>query len=165
MTLYSPWRGDYVSDQKSADSLCVFCDIARDTTKDKQLGVLHRHGDIFVVMNRYPYNPGHIMIIPNTHEQNLECLDPKIWEQMAKLVPKAVAMLKDTLNCTGVNVGLNLGKSAGAGIAKHLHMHLVPRWEKDTNFMTSIADSRVYSVDFENIYQKLLEAKGKYLDV
>ena len=162
--LYSPWRGDYVTTKKSKDSSCVFCDIAKNLDKNEELGILYRKSDIFVVMNRYPYSPGHIMIEPNTHEQNLENLDAKTWEHMSSLVPKAVAMLKDTLNCTGVNVGLNLGKSAGAGIEEHLHMHLVPRWEKDTNFMTSIANSRVYSVDFENIYQKLLKIKGKYLD-
>lgn len=106
-------------------------------------------------MNKYPYTPGHFMVIPNLHIDNIESLSSEIWLEMSRLVQKSVKVLKEQFGVHGVNIGMNLGEHAGAGIANHVHYHIVPRWPRDTNFITAIGDVRVYSTDFEDVYQKL----------
>ena len=159
--LYAPWRNDYVKRDENKIQGCVFCHIV-NTKEDDKLHVLYRGQTCFVVMNKYPYTPGHFMIIPNIHTDNLESLDPKIWAEISQLTQKGVALLKDTLNAHGVNIGMNLGEIAGAGISEHIHMHLVPRWKSDTNFITSIGQTRVHSTDFEDIYTTLKNQANKY---
>jgi diadenosine tetraphosphate (Ap4A) HIT family hydrolase len=130
---------------------------------DEEHHVLYRDEHCFVVMNRYPYTPGHFMIIPHYHTDALEALDPVVWLHMSALAQKGVRMLKEGLGSHAVNIGMNLGSEAGAGIAEHIHMHLVPRWARDTNFITSIAKTRVYSTDFEKIYNKLKTIIPQYI--
>ena len=157
--LYAPWRDEYVTGERIDG--CVFCHItnAKDSEYEK-LGVLYRDEHCFIVMNKYPYTPGHFMIIPHFHTDKLEDLDSKVWLHMSGLAQKGVALLKDVLNAQGVNIGMNLGKAGGAGIAEHIHLHLVPRWERDTNFASSIAGVRVYSTNFDEIYKKLKDRKS-----
>ncbi len=159
--LYAPWRDEYVTEQKIEG--CVFCHIVSHTEDDAKLHVLYRDEYCFMVMNKYPYTPGHFMIIPNIHTDKLEALPSETWLHMSALAQKGVALLKEGLHAKGVNIGMNLGAAAGAGIAEHIHMHLVPRWERDTNFITSIGHTRVYSTDFEKIYKKIKELLPKYL--
>ena len=161
--LYAPWRTQYVTSDKSKRiEGCVFCHAANTLDDDENLGILHREKDFFIVMNKYPYSPGHFMIIPNLHTSNLEDLDPQTFAQMSMYAQKGVKMLKEIMNAHGVNIGMNLGKAGGAGIAEHIHLHLVPRWEGDTNFMTSVGDTRVYSSDMEEIYKKLKNVSADY---
>jgi diadenosine tetraphosphate (Ap4A) HIT family hydrolase len=160
--LYAPWRTDYVSSQKVKIEGCVFCHITNNPSKAEELGVLYTNKDFFIVMNKYPYSPGHIMIIPHFHTDKLEELDPATWAKMTLFAQKGVSLLKDVLNAQGVNLGMNLGQISGAGIAEHIHLHLVPRWMGDTNFITTIANTRVYSSDFNKIYKRLKEEAPKY---
>jgi len=159
--LYAPWRDEYVTNQKIDG--CVFCHISTHSKDDEELHVLYRDEHCFVVMNRYPYTPGHSMIIPHKHTDKLEELDSKVWLHMSELAQKSVRLLKEGMNAQGVNIGMNLGIAGGAGIAEHIHMHIVPRWQRDTNFITSIAHTRVYSTDFEKIFQKIKSLIYKYL--
>jgi len=151
--LYAPWRDEYVTGEKIDG--CVFCHISTHHKDDESLHVLYRDEHCFIVMNRYPYTPGHFMIIPHHHTDALESLDPAVWLHITALAQKGVRLLKESFGAQGVNLGMNLGKAGGAGIAEHIHLHLVPRWERDTNFITAIAETRVYSTDFEKIYQML----------
>ena len=159
--LYAPWRSDYVSGERIEG--CVFCHISSHEQDDEKLHVLYRDEKCFIVMNKYPYTPGHFMIIPHHHTDALEELDTEIWLHMSELAQKGVRMLKDGFGAHGVNLGMNLGSAGGAGIAEHIHLHLVPRWRGDTNFITSIGETRVYSSDFEKIYRKLKELLPAYL--
>jgi len=159
--LYAPWRDEYVTNKKIEG--CVFCHISTHKDDDKDLHVLYRDEKCFIVMNRYPYTPGHFMIIPHIHTDKLEELDSEVWLHMSNLAQKSVRLLKETLNAQGVNIGMNLGAAGGAGIAEHIHMHLVPRWERDTNFITALAGTRVYSTDFEKIYKVIKDALPKYI--
>jgi diadenosine tetraphosphate (Ap4A) HIT family hydrolase len=152
--LYAPWRSDYVRGN-SGGAECVFCDISQNLINDKQNCVLYRDELCFAVMNIYPYSPGHFMIIPHKHIEFLDELDPAVWQHISTLAQKGVAALRHGMNAQGVNIGMNIGSSAGAGIAEHLHLHVLPRWTKDHNFITTIGGARVYSVDFEEIYQKV----------
>ena len=102
------------------------------------------------------------MIIPHHHTDKLEELDSEVWLHMSALAQKGVRLLKECLSAQGVNIGMNLGSAGGAGIAEHIHMHLVPRWTGDTNFITSISETRVYSTDFEKIYKKILDEIPNY---
>ncbi|MCK9372528.1 MAG: HIT domain-containing protein [Sulfuricurvum sp.] len=158
--LYAPWRTDYITGQKIEG--CVFCHISTHEEDDETLHVLYRDEHCFIVMNRYPYTPGHFMIIPHRHTDSLEVLDPVVWLHMSTLAQKGVRMLKESFGAHGVNLGMNLGRAGGAGIAEHIHLHLVPRWERDTNFITAIAQTRVYSTDFEVIFRRLKEASENY---
>ena len=151
--LYAPWRDEYVSNDKIEG--CVFCHISSHEKDDEELRVLYRDEHCFLVMNKYPYTPGHFMIIPHFHTDKLEELDAQTWLHMSALAQKGVRLLKEGFGAHGVNIGMNLGAPAGAGIAEHIHMHLVPRFNRDTNFITSIGQNRVYSTDFEKIYQKI----------
>jgi len=160
--LYAPWRTQYVSEDSEKIKGCVFCHIVKTLDDDEKLGVLYRDEEFFIVMNKFPYSPGHFMIIPNIHTANLEDLDPQTFSKMSQYAQKGVSLLKEVLNAHGVNIGMNLGKAGGAGIAEHIHMHLVPRWTGDTNFITTIGDTRVYSSDAQKIYQKLKESCANY---
>lgn len=159
--LYAPWRSEYVAG-KEVDG-CVFCHISQTALEDETLHVLYRDEHCFIVMNRYPYTPGHFMIIPHLHTDKLEELPQETWLHMSDLAQKGVRLLKEGFGAHGVNIGMNLGRAGGAGIAEHIHMHLVPRWERDTNFITAIGENRVYSTDFEKIYQKIRGLVQKYI--
>jgi len=159
--LYAPWRDEYIQEKKIEG--CVFCHISQETDKDEELHVLYRDEHCFIVMNRYPYTPGHFMIIPHKHTDALEELDSEVWLHMSNLAHKGVKLLKEGFGAQGVNIGMNLGKASGAGIAEHIHLHLVPRWERDTNFISTISDVRVYSTDFEKVYKKILILFTQYL--
>ncbi len=160
--VYAPWRSEYITGPKIEG--CAFCHIAKHPDQDEELGVLWRAKYCYAVMNRYPYTPGHFMVIPYIHIDNLESLDPAIWQEMTTLTQRGVGLLKDVLRAEGVNIGMNLGAAAGAGIAEHIHMHLVPRWQRDTNFITTIGHTRVYGVDFDAIYRKLRAKAKEYFD-
>jgi diadenosine tetraphosphate (Ap4A) HIT family hydrolase len=161
--LYAPWREEYVTNEKIDG--CVFCHISSHAEDDEKLYVLYRDKYCFIVMNRYPYTPGHFMIIPHTHTDKLEDLDEDTWLHISLLAQKGVKLLKEGFGAHGVNIGMNLGRAGGAGIEEHIHMHLVPRWERDTNFITAIGQNRVYSSDFEKIYKTIKGLISKYFDI
>ena len=152
--LCAPWRSEYFSAKKDS---CVFCDVINSDDDDKN-GVLFRAKHCFGIMNLYPYSPGHFMIIPNQHTDKIEELDEQTWFEMSKFVRLVVEILKKELYANGVNIGMNLGKAAGAGIAEHVHYHLVPRWSGDTNFITTISDVRVNGTPFHPLFEKLKKA-------
>lgn len=156
--LYSPWRDKYINRKSKG---CVFCKISDSIELDNENRVLYRDRDIFVVMNRYPYTPGHFMVIPHLHIDNIEDLDKEIWLKISIVTQKGVALLKK-FGALGVNIGMNLGDIAGAGIESHIHMHLVPRYPRDTNFITTISNTRVYSTDFNEVFEKLKELSKEF---
>jgi len=156
--LYAPWRREYHITKRSG---CVFCDI-RDSHNDNENYVFYKDEICFFVMNKFPYNPGHFMIIPNKHTPNLEDLSQEEICHISKMAQKGVKILKKW-GASGVNVGFNLGFDAGAGIPEHIHMQLVPRFKRDTNFMTTISDTRVYSADFDKIYQEIKKISKEFL--
>lgn len=160
--LYAPWRTEYITSNGKKIQGCVFCHVVNNPQDDTELGVLYRDKEFFIVMNKFPYSPGHFMIIPNFHTANLEDLDEKVYAKMSNFAQKGVKLLKEVLGAHGVNIGMNLGNAGGAGIAEHIHMHLVPRWSGDTNFITTVGQTRVYSTDFEKIYNKLKEQSANY---
>jgi len=155
--LYAPWRDGYITREGEKIDGCVFCHISAHPERDEEQQVLFRDEHCFVVMNKYPYTPGHFMVIPHAHTDKLETLPFDHWERVSKRAYQGVKLLKEVFKVPGVNMGMNLGAVGGAGIAEHIHLHLVPRWAGDTNFMTTIGESRVYSTDFERIYRRLLE--------
>lgn len=153
--IYAPWRTAYITGTEEKIEGCVFCHISGHAGQDEALHVLYRDEHCFAVMNRYPYTPGHFMIIPHIHTDALESLDPDVWRHIASLAQRGVRMLKEGFGAHGVNLGMNLGAAGGAGIAEHIHLHLVPRFPRDTNFITAIGEARVYGTDFEAVYRKL----------
>jgi ATP adenylyltransferase len=148
--LYSPWRFDYI-DAKKQDG-CIFCIKGED---DEKRLVLHRTEYSFVIMNPYPYNNGHLMVVPKRHLSNLNDLSSDEMIDLFDTVRNCEAILKERYHPDGLNIGLNLGKAAGAGVADHLHVHLVPRWSGDSNFMSTIAEIRVIPEDFNQAYKTL----------
>ncbi|MFP4332338.1 MAG: HIT family protein [Campylobacterales bacterium] len=158
--IYAPWRSEYFSEKKEG---CVFCSISQNPSLDEKQGVFYRDKNCFMVMNRYPYTPGHFMIIPHAHIDSPLGLDDEVWIEMSLLCKKSVEIL-ERFGANGVNTGINIKQVAGAGIPDHLHIHMVPRFRGDTNFITSISDTRVYGVDFESVYQKIKTITKEVLD-
>jgi ATP adenylyltransferase len=154
--LWSPWRYRYVS-QSIPDEQCLFCRIAA-SDQDKDNYVLLRAEHNYVLLNRYPYTSGHLMIAPYAHVATLEETDPKTLEEMMRLAQRAEAALRAIYHPGGVNVGINIGKAAGAGVAGHIHMHVLPRWAGDVNFMTTVGETRVLPEDLETAWGKLSKA-------
>lgn len=152
--LYTPWRREYVVNPKAVD--CPFCDyLSQDPTHDADNLILLRSSHGFVILNRYPYNNGHLMVLPNLHISDLEAMDDETQLELMQLTTLAKHLLEQTLQPQGFNVGLNLGKAAGAGLADHLHLHIVPRWFGDTNFMPIVANTRVLPEWLGETYQRL----------
>jgi ATP adenylyltransferase len=140
--LWSPWRMEYIQAAKEPDDEagCILCRI-RDGEEDERVLARSDHG--FVVLNRFPYNPGHVMAVPNRHAGELEALADDEALDLQRLVAHAVQVLRDEMAPHGFNVGANLGRIAGAGVPDHLHWHVVPRWSGDTNFMPVVGQTRV----------------------
>jgi ATP adenylyltransferase len=139
--LYSPWRLSYVTSADKPRTGCIFCDAA-DAALQAEL-VVDRGQSAFVILNLYPYNSGHVMVVPNRHVATLGELDRAELAELMLLVQRAERALTDVYAPQGLNVGINIGKAAGAGMADHLHVHVVPRWAGDTNFMSTVGDVRV----------------------
>ncbi len=138
--LWAPWRLSYVTAAPAPPTECIFCDASSGAGIEL---LLLLGGHSFVILNLYPYNNGHLMVVPNRHLNSLEALTPDEQRELMKLTRLAEMALTEAYRPHGINVGINLGKAAGAGIEDHLHIHLVPRWSGDTNFMTAVGNTRV----------------------
>ena len=158
--LWSPWRLAYVTGGTSTAS-CIFCE-AGEAGADAPL-VLHRGTHAFVILNLFPYNNGHLMIVPRRHIATLAEATPDELQELIALTRQAEIVLTEAYAPHGLNVGLNLGKAAGAGVADHLHIHVVPRWNGDTNFMPVIADIKVMPEHLDTVYRQLKEAVEKVI--
>jgi ATP adenylyltransferase len=156
--LYSPWRLSYVAGEKEEG--CVLCRHL-DPGKDQQHLIVKRFEHCYVMLNLYPYNNGHIMVVPYAHKSSLVDLEPVVRSELIEVMSIAEKILRELYSCDGINIGLNLGKAAGAGIDEHLHFHLVPRWAGDSNFLSVIAGERVIPESFESALQRLAEAFRK----
>ena len=154
--LWTPWRYQYVTSQGKADG-CVFC-TAASSADDRANFVVHRGKEAFVILNRFPYTNGHIMIVPYQHVSTLEELGDEALVEMMRLARTADTRLREIYPPDGLNLGMNLGKSAGAGIAEHLHLHALPRWVGDANFMTVTAETRVHPETLATTYRRFKEA-------
>ncbi|MBV8661270.1 MAG: HIT domain-containing protein [Candidatus Dependentiae bacterium] len=160
--LYAPWRDKYINHSKkqssSSDEACVFCEKNAEKDPDKQEFVLKKTKHAFIILNLYPYNGGHLLILPHKHVANLEDLSKAARAELMELVSASITIVKKVLNAEGINAGLNLGRASGAGIPGHLHFHVVPRWFGDTSFITTIGHTKNVSVDLERIYNDLKPA-------
>ncbi len=139
--LWTPWRMAYVGGS-AREPGCVFCTL-RDADDDVASLIVHRGRHAFVILNLYPYNTGHLMVVPHAHVQDPSDLDPETQGEMAALIGNLTSMLRRVLGCAGFNIGMNIGDAAGAGIAEHLHQHVVPRWVGDANFMPILSSTKV----------------------
>jgi len=156
--LWAPWRMDYILDNtdKNRDD-CIFC-VRNITGEDRARLILYRGEHAFVVMNKYPYTNGHLMVAPYRHTSDPGELSEEEALEMHRLMVLCRAVLKERIAPQGFNIGMNLGQIAGAGMADHLHLHIVPRWSGDTNFMPVFADVRVIPQHLEATYALLLDA-------
>lgn len=156
--LWAPWRMEYIRNNQN-ESGCVFCtDSKKDN--DSERFIFIRQQTCFAMLNRYPYTNGHILVVPNKHVSELELLDDAELLELIKLCERSIKLLKGTMAPDGFNIGLNLGLSAGAGIADHLHFHIVPRWQGDTNFTTAVSQTRVIPQSLDEVYQIFMEQLG-----
>lgn len=160
--LWSPWRMNYLTGQAKAEDPpgptgCIFCDKPAENRDDANL-IVFRGENAFVLLNLYPYNNGHLMVVPYTHAPTLEVLDAPTLTEMMLLTNQALAALRALYNPQAFNIGMNIGSAAGAGIAEHVHLHVVPRWAGDTNFMTVTAGARVIPEDLRITQRRLVEA-------
>lgn len=154
--LWTPWRAAYVK-AKHASAACIFCDAA-GRSDDNETLVLYRGELCFVILNRYPYTSGHVMIAPYAHVSRLSQATEAAALEMMRLTRRAENVLQQVYRPDGLNVGMNLGEAAGAGIEQHIHMHVLPRWSGDVNFMTAIAETRVIPEALEETYKKLKQS-------
>lgn len=154
--LYSPWRSAYIKTFKNErkSKKCLFCRIAKEKKDAKNL-VVWRGKTCYVVMNLFPYNAGHVLIVPYKHTANFEALSPGEHAEAMKAVARCMKALKKLSGPHGFNFGANLGRIAGAGIEHHVHFHLVPRWSGDTNFLPILSDTKLISEDMRKIWKRL----------
>jgi ATP adenylyltransferase len=133
---------------------CVFCEVVATPDSSENL-IVHRGALAYVILNRYPYTSGHVMIVPFEHRPNLEQLDAPTRAEMMELTSRATGVLRSIYNTQAFNVGLNIGEAAGAGVKEHVHIHVVPRWSGDTNFMSSLAETRVLPELLEDTWTRI----------
>lgn len=160
--LWSPWRYDYIKggSETPLDNSggCVFCDILNNPASDEEKFILKRAGFNFVILNVYPYVSGHLMIVPYEHIADLDKASKDTSDEMMDLTKQCQSALRDVYHPDGINLGMNMGKAAGAGVANHFHMHILPRWYGDANFLTTIGQTRTIPESLKDTFEKL---KGK----
>ncbi|NJE42353.1 HIT domain-containing protein [Thermococcus sp. GR6] len=158
--LWAPWRIEYIRSPKYDG--CIFCDFPKEN-RDRERLILYRGKHSFIIMNNYPYNPGHVMIAPYRHVGKWEELTDEELLEIMKLSQIMIKALKKAMDPHGFNMGVNIGHVAGAGIDDHVHLHIVPRWNGDTNFMPVIADTKVIPESLEEAYDELKKALEEVL--
>ena len=161
--LWSTWRSHYIDGFKdhTGEEECIFCAaVEQDETSDDSL-VVYKGELAFLIMNLYPYNGGHVMVVPNRHISDIKELTEEEFAEIYKIIQKTVSALDDTMKPQGYNIGANIGRVAGAGIDTHIHFHIVPRWDGDTNFMTTIGEVKVISQDLLEVKKRLQKAMSE----
>jgi ATP adenylyltransferase len=152
--LWAPWRMEFIRAAKPTG--CIFCLFpAAPEESDRANLVVHRSAHAFTCLNRFPYNSGHVMVIPRAHVSDLRLLAPEAWADLQEELRRAVDVVKDVYRPEAMNVGMNLGRPAGAGIEDHLHWHVVPRWTGDNNFMPVLSDTRVVVEALDDAWERL----------
>jgi len=156
--LWAGWRGEYIATAGAPDVACVFCRILGSDAADADTHVLARGDEVFSIMNAFPYTSGHLMVMPYRHVGELDELTDDERDELWREVTRAVTAVRTVYSPEGINVGVNLGRAAGAGVLGHLHVHVVPRWHGDSNFMTAVAETRVLPESLGDSAAKLREA-------
>ena len=151
--IFTPWRMKYINSEKKENG-CIFCDVIERKDDSVNL-IIYRGYKTFVILNRYPYTSGHLMVIPYQHSETLSNLDIETRTEMMELVNKASEVVKEVYKPEGFNIGINMGSAAGAGIADHIHIHVVPRWIGDTNFIPVVGDTRLIPEDLDVTYKRI----------
>jgi ATP adenylyltransferase len=156
--IWTPWRYQYMKEAASGNQPeCIFCDaVARN--KDAETLIVHRGKKAFVILNRFPYTSGHVMIVPYAHVAELNLCEPGTLDEMMRLTQCVETTLRANYQPDGMNLGMNLGRAAGAGVVGHLHLHMLPRWIGDSNFMTVTGETRVHPEDLATTYERLSKA-------
>jgi ATP adenylyltransferase len=155
--LWTPWRYQYMKEAAGKQTGCIFCEaLARNN--DEETRIVLRGGKNFVILNRFPYTSGHVMIVPYAHVAELQNCAADALAEMMQIAQRVAAALSAEYKPDGANLGMNLGRAAGAGVAGHLHLHILPRWFGDSNFMTVTGETRVHPEDLDVTYQRLKKA-------
>jgi ATP adenylyltransferase len=157
--LWTPWRYAYVSSTEKTAG-CIFCDAPKEKD-DAKVYIVHRGEHCFVILNAFPYTPGHVMIVPYAHLDELRRLPVEAAQEMMGLSQRMESVLRELYHPDGINLGMNIGKAAGAGIAGHIHMHVLPRWVADSNFVSVVAETRVLPETLQVTWGRMREAMGK----
>ena len=151
--LWSPWRMAYLDGSNKVDG-CVFC-VAPSMQDSAENLIAHRGKRAYVILNLYPYTSGHLLIVPFEHKSNLEDLDPETRAEMMELASQSMTVLRSLYQPQGFNMGANLGAAAGAGVPEHVHLHIVPRWLGDTNFISTLGQTRVLPEALADTYERI----------
>lgn len=152
--LWSPWRMKYIQNGENPGDECIFCKFIKETT-DRENFIIHRGEYVFVILNRFPYTSGHLMVVPNDHQSSFEGLSVPVLTEILTTANKCFQVLRSIYHPQAFNMGANIGLEAGAGIADHVHMHIVPRWTGDTNFMSVVNQTRVLPEELEETYRRI----------
>ena len=153
--IWTPWRYQYMKEATSGKQVeCIFCDAAARKDDDATL-VVFRGAKSFIILNRYPYTSGHVMVVPYAHVPSLTECEPAALEEMMRLAQQVEGAFRQNYNPDGMNLGMNIGRAAGAGVAGHIHLHVLPRWFGDSNFMTVTGETRVHPEELSTTYQRL----------
>jgi ATP adenylyltransferase len=156
--LWTPWRYQYMAEVTSGKQPdCIFCDALAEN-RDEETLIVSRGKKMFVILNRYPYTSGHVMVVPYAHVAELNFCEPDSLLEMMELAQRVETAFRANYKPDGMNLGMNLGRAAGAGVAGHLHLHLLPRWVGDSNFMTVTGETRVHPEELKTTYAKLRKA-------
>lgn len=158
--LYAPWRSSYVKKESDGAPSCPFCDAAASSDDAAHL-VLARYNGALVMMNKFPYNTGHLLVIPSVHIADLSETTAAVRGQLMEAANDWIQILQKQFKCQGFNVGFNLGTVSGGSIPGHVHMHIVPRWQGDTNFLATIGNVKLVSSDINEVYRKIKDTIGK----
>ncbi|BDC19255.1 HIT domain-containing protein [Acidianus sp. HS-5] len=155
--LWAPWRSKYVADSsksKKEEGFCIFCEFPKQNLDEKNL-IVYRSRHAYIILNRFPYNPGHVMIVPYRHVSSIDLLDNNEAQDVFRLIKITLSSIRKIYSPDGFNIGINIGRTAGAGIEAHVHVHIVPRWNGDANFMPVLSNTKVLPEDLDTTYAKL----------
>jgi ATP adenylyltransferase len=155
--LWTPWRYRYISDATKDATTCIFCDAVASNDDERTL-IVYRAAKNFIILNRYPYTTGHIMIVPYAHIADLSLADPDGLAEMMRLAQRMQVILENAYHPQGYNLGMNLGRAAGAGVTGHIHLHVLPRWSGDANFMSVVGETRIEPEELTTTYDRLRTA-------
>ena len=156
--LWTPWRYNYVTNTDKASG-CVFCEVLQEPD-DEKARIVYRGTHCFIILNTFPYTSGHVMVVPYAHLDELQKLPPDVAQEMMALSQRMEGVLRELYRPDGVNLGMNIGKAAGAGVAGHIHMHVLPRWVADANFVSVVGETRILPETLDVTWRRMKEAFG-----